>query len=90
MIVGPIQLIVMHFRNQLDPTNVFAVLFGMAMSAINLWVLWSPTWYLLKDKGDRPGFSLRYVNVGVILIITIAVLAIDRTWLSANTFVQNV
>ena len=90
MIVGPIQLIVMHFRNQLDPTNVFAVLFGMAMSAINLWVLWSPTWYLLKDKGDRPGFSLRYVNVGVILIITIAVLAIDRTWLSANTFVQNI
>jgi len=52
-------------------TRVFPVAFGMLQAALNLYVLYDPTMYLLKDKSERPSFSLRYVNLFIIAVITV-------------------
>ena len=37
----------------------------------------SPLWYLVKEEKERPSMSLRYVNLFVLLIVLIAVVAIN-------------
>jgi len=71
LIVGPIQLIVPMIMGEDFSTRVFPVAFGMLQAALNLYVLYDPTMYLLKDKSERPSFSLRYVNLFIIAVITV-------------------
>jgi len=75
LIVGPIQLIVALVQKTQVSAKLFPVLFGMVQAALNLWVLYDPTKYILQNKSDRPSFSLRYVNLGIIAVITIVALS---------------
>jgi len=76
LIVGPIQLLYPIIMKEDYTQRVFPVAFGMLQAALNLYVLYDPTMYLLKDKGDRPSFSLRYVNLAIILVITVGAFAL--------------
>lgn len=48
-------------------------MFGVAQALINMWVLSSPLWYLVKDAKERPKLSLRYINLSVLVIVAVAV-----------------
>jgi len=71
LIVGPVRILVAYFTNSSVVDKIFPVLFGISQAMINLFVLNDPIRYVMQGQGDRPRFSLRYVNVGVLLVITI-------------------
>ena len=46
----------------------------MTIAVINLWVLYDPLLYILK--GNRPRITLRYLEVIVLLVMTLITLSI--------------
>ena len=54
-----------------DPTVMAACVFGMVLAVIQVWVLASPTWYVLHGRGFK--ISLRHTEVLVLLAIGVFV-----------------
>jgi len=73
VIVGPTRLIIALVKDVGFQDMVFPVMFGVAQALINMWVLSSPLWYLVKDAKERPKLSLRYINLSVLVIVAVAV-----------------
>ena len=74
LIAGPIHLIVGAFSDE-GPSHMYIpVGFGMTIAFINLWVLWEPLFYIMK--GNRPKITLRYLEVVVLVVMTVITLSI--------------
>ena len=54
-----------------DPTVLAACIFGMVLATIQVWILWQPTWYVMK--GRKLKVSLRHTEVLVLLAIGVFV-----------------
>ena len=73
IIVGPTRLILAYVNNDGFMDYLMPVGFGVTKALINMWVLSSPLWYIVKDRKERPESSLRYINLAVLVIVAIIV-----------------
>ena len=84
LIVGPIRL----FLGPADTfeARLFPVVFGAAQALVNVWVISDALFYLLKGRADRPFFSLRYMNLGMLLVVVIVVLTAQASTEAASRY----
>jgi len=76
IIAGPARVIMAAVQGAPYDDMLFPVGFGAIQALVNMWVISSPLWYMIKDAKERPKPSLRYINLAVLLVVAAAVFVV--------------
>jgi len=75
--VGGITNLIIYWNDpNLHDTVLAACCFGMVLAAIQLWILWEPTWFVMR--GRKLKISLRHTEVLVLILIGVGVVVITQ------------
>jgi len=70
--IGGVVNIVVHWP---DPQTLQACAFGMVLAFIQIWILFQPTMYVMRNRSLKA--SLRHTEVVVLVLVGISVLLIS-------------
>ena len=60
-----------------EQNTIIACAFGTVLAVIQIWMLWEPTWFVMKDRQLK--VSMRHTEVVILLCIGLALLLMSSS-----------